>query len=478
MKSYFNYIILLLLTSSVNILTGQVLQTEPYLFISKNADTVESEVCRFTVPENRSDPSSKEISLTFVRFKSTNPNPSYPIIYLAGGPGGSGIEAVRGKRFELFMKLRQVADVIALDQRGTGQSNTLPKCPYYVRFETSKPIHKEEYVSETSENIIECLRFWEQQQIDIYAYNTTESAKDIEDLRKAIGADKISLWGISYGSHLAFEYIRNYESNIHKVVLASLEGPGETIKLPNDTESFLDHLCQLAATNYGYEPKYPDLKNVIKTVHLQFDEESVITSFTNRKGEVDTVGISNYELKAVVANFYLKNPEQSKKLPALYYKLLHGDYTEIAPKVKMMKRYAGGIKPMSFAMDMSSGISDDRNELVKKQLQTTTLGGAINQLYFEWMNTLPFKFLPDSFRTLSDNEVEALLLSGSMDGRTYANSAKNIAKHFKNGKHIIVENAGHDLFMSSPVISELIPDFLSGKKIVRDSLQISPTAFE
>ncbi|MDQ3819716.1 MAG: alpha/beta hydrolase, partial [Acidobacteriota bacterium] len=72
------------------------------------------------MPENRSDPKSRLIEIVFVRFKSTAKNPGPPIIYLAGGPGNSGIDQARGNRFPLFMAMREFGDVIALDQRATG----------------------------------------------------------------------------------------------------------------------------------------------------------------------------------------------------------------------------------------------------------------------------------------------------------------------------------------------------------------------
>ncbi len=82
------------------------------------------------VPENRSDKNSRLIPLHYLRFPATGKSPGSPIIYLAGGPGGSGIATVSypGFRFPLFMALREFGDVIALDQRGTGKSSTAPEC--------------------------------------------------------------------------------------------------------------------------------------------------------------------------------------------------------------------------------------------------------------------------------------------------------------------------------------------------------------
>ena len=77
---------------------------------------------RLTEPENRRSPNGKTVELAFVRFKKTGTSPGTPIVYLAGGPGGSGIAAAQGTRFSLFMAMREFGDVIAFDQRGTGSS--------------------------------------------------------------------------------------------------------------------------------------------------------------------------------------------------------------------------------------------------------------------------------------------------------------------------------------------------------------------
>jgi len=98
------------------------LKLKPYTFENDKKEKVESEFGTLFVPENRSNPQSNLIELAFVRFKSTAQNPGPPIVYLAGGPGGSGIGAATGSRFPLFMALREIADVIAFDQRGTGYS--------------------------------------------------------------------------------------------------------------------------------------------------------------------------------------------------------------------------------------------------------------------------------------------------------------------------------------------------------------------
>ena len=49
----------------------------------------------------------------------------------------------------------------------------------------------------------DCAAHWKEQGVDLAAYTTNESADDLEALRHALGAATISLWSISYGTHLA-----------------------------------------------------------------------------------------------------------------------------------------------------------------------------------------------------------------------------------------------------------------------------------
>lgn len=467
-----NSIVILLLLFCAQNIFSQEISFKEIDFKPKKGKTVKAELGEFFVEENRVNSTGEKLKIAFVRFKSTSSNPQSPIVYLAGGPGGSGIKTAKGKRFTMFMKLREIADVIILDQRGTGKSNQLPKCKSYARFKQDKPITKSEYLEKTSKNINKCLQFYKENGYDLTAYNTTQSAFDIEDLRKALNAPKISLLGTSYGSHLAFEYIRNFENNIDKVVLSALEGPDETIKEPCNTDKFVKKLSKAAKS------KYPNLLKTIKTVHNLLKKQPVIVEFKNRKGKLQKVGISEYELQGIITNFYLKNPKDSKKLPALYTKMYNGDFSEIAPIAVMMKRYAGAFRPMAFAMDMSSGISVERNKKIAKQIDKSIYGTSLSFLYYDWMNTLNFKQLPNDFRTQKTNNVKALLISGDLDGRTYVKPAKRIAKKFKNGKHIIVKNAGHDLFMASPKITDLIVDFFRDEDIKEDRIVLNPIIFD
>jgi len=475
-KPFLLFIALFFTSTSI----AQKLTVRPYEFVTRNErDTVAAEVGTFRTPLDYADPDSDSIALTFVRFPSTNDQPGSPIVYLAGGPGGSGIATARGERFSLFMKLREVADVIAFDQRGTGNSNVLPDCPYRLGFAVDKALDRTEYAEQSAGLVERCIAYYDSTGYDLTHYNTSESARDLNELRKVLGEDAISLWGISYGSHLAFEYIRQFEERTHRVVLAALEGPDETIKLPSGTQRFVRELAERAKTNYGNAPVYPNLLDHMQTVHARLAKNPVKATYTTRSGEEETVAISLFDLQLVVASNYLRDPEDSAELPALYAQLVKGDFSDIAPTVAIFKRYVyGSFRPMAVAMDLQSGISDERSELLDTQRDTTFLGSTINFMLHEWMQRVDFRQLPPDFRTLPQNEVDALLLSGMLDGRTYYWAGRETASAFTKGHHVLVDNAGHNLFMTDPVIGDLILDFFRGVAPETDRITLDPVPFK
>jgi hypothetical protein len=102
----------------------------PYSLKTYDEQEHPAELGKLWASENRGKNSSRLIQLAFVRLKTTAANPQPPIVFLAGGPGipGTGMGRVP-VYFHLFARLQEVADVILLDQRGTGLSAPNLQCP-------------------------------------------------------------------------------------------------------------------------------------------------------------------------------------------------------------------------------------------------------------------------------------------------------------------------------------------------------------
>ena len=204
MNKLISLVSLTLLAGCMTPISAQTVRGErPIVFEAQTGETVEAFEGSLVVPENRAATDSRSLTLKYVRFPATGETQGAPIIYLSGGPGGSGIQTAKNNRFPLFMAMREFGDVIAFDQRGTGASNDLPNCTSSEHISTTEPTTDAVYFETQRRAFAECLAFWKEEGLDVHGYSTKESVSDLNDLRQHLGAEKINLWGISYGSHLS-----------------------------------------------------------------------------------------------------------------------------------------------------------------------------------------------------------------------------------------------------------------------------------
>jgi pimeloyl-ACP methyl ester carboxylesterase len=454
----------------------QGLKLSPYTF-EAHGQSIASEKGEFWVKENRSDPHSRRIKLSFVRFASTNPAKGAPIVYLAGGPGGSGVGTARGPRFPIFMALREVTDVIAFDQRGTGGSNDIPKCETTQAFPLDQPLTPESSAAMLNKAAGECRRFWKRSGIDIAGYTTEESAADLEDLRKLLGASKLKLWGISYGSHLALATLKRYPSSIERAVLAGLEGLDETVKLPVYTDHFFARVQAAIATDADALRAYPDLADLMRRVHAKLERAPVTVRTKDKDGKEVELVIGKFDVQLATA-FSISDPATIARVPAMYALMDAGEFSQVAA---MLYQYLRGpdanlFRGMPEAMDGASGISEARAKLVREQAKTALLGDALNFPMPHMAEAFRDLDLGEDFRSPVHTDVPTLMFSGTLDGRTYPESAAQIARGFSQGTLITVENGGHNIFEADPRIQAMIVTFMQGKPVETTKLVLpSPT---
>ena len=154
-----------------------------------------------TVPEDRADPSGRKIRLHVAIFKSTDANPAPdPVIQLAGGPGASALAAaipILKKGGNEILKQR---DYILFDQRGTQYSEPYLYClPYdeYLWDTHEQNLSLDDYNAGALPELATCLGDWRKQGINLAGYNSAESAADVNDLRLALGYERVNLYGTS-----------------------------------------------------------------------------------------------------------------------------------------------------------------------------------------------------------------------------------------------------------------------------------------
>jgi pimeloyl-ACP methyl ester carboxylesterase len=221
-----------------------------------------------TVPENRTLADSADIELAVAIVSAPDGAEAEPVIYLAGGPGGSGIDDFIADPEGWDYAFMQNRDLILLDQRGTGYSQPTLDCPEFQE------------VDEDENPDALCYDRLVDEGIDLEAYNTQENAADVAALREALGIEAWDLLGISYGTRLALDVMRYHPEGVRAVILDSPFPPNADTPV-DEVYSFTDALTELFADceedDYCQE-NYPDLEAVfLETVAtLNADETAEI----------------------------------------------------------------------------------------------------------------------------------------------------------------------------------------------------------
>ena len=153
---------------------------------------------RVTVPLDHSGATAGTLSIAYAKLPATGTRTG-TLVLLAGGPGQAALPLTT--TFAGLVKpLRASYDLVTVDQRGTGGSGAID-CPL-----------------ETYADVARCATTLGPARPFL---NTPETAKDLENLRQALGVDKLTLFGVSYGASVASDYVRRYPEHTAAVVLDS-----------------------------------------------------------------------------------------------------------------------------------------------------------------------------------------------------------------------------------------------------------------
>src|SRR5690349_4277384 len=167
--------------------------------------TVGAKCGTLTVLENRAAKSGRTIGLRVVVLPATGAKRAPdPIFFIAGGPGSSIVAEAGGIATDAA-RLRERRDLVLVDQRGTGGSHPIT-CQFY-----GPPDSLQSYLGDfMPPDAVRRCRDENAKTTDLTQYTTTIAVDDLDDVRAALGAERINLVGGSYGTRAAQEYMRRH----------------------------------------------------------------------------------------------------------------------------------------------------------------------------------------------------------------------------------------------------------------------------
>ncbi len=392
------------------------------------------------VPEDPDRPDGRRLAIRFavVPALAKNKAPD-PVFVLAGGPGQAAMR-VAGLMQPVMSRLNARRDIVYVDQRGTGESNALD-CE-----RTRKVLSLSESVdpSRAVAQLDECVRSL-QGRADLRHYATWIAMRDLEAVRAALGAARINLWGGSYGTRAALEYVRQFPQRVRSVVLDGV-APA-TMALPAsfaiDSDAALKTLLAACAADTGCRTHYPQLDADLQRL-LFIAERGTRVSVTHPlTGEAETLLLDRTVLAGMLRS-PLYAPQLAAVLPFALAQAGRGNYDPLfalysALTGRMSDNFA---EVMHFAVvcaeDMPRTGADQRAAAA-----ATRFGTSFLDLYERACARIQVREVPNAFYGAPTADVPVLILSGGADPVTPPRHGEWVAKTLPRALHLVAPHLGH-----------------------------------
>ena len=390
-----------------------------------------------SVAENPAEPAGRRITLRVAVVPALDRQRTRePLFIVAGGPGQAATDFYVAYA-SAFAPAQRSHDVVLLDQRGTGGSNRLG-CRFPPDFDvaTPAPARIRELSAACRQGLPGRPEF----------YTTSVAVGDLDAVRAALGAERISLYGISYGTRVVTHYLRRYPSRVRAVVLDGVLPPGASLlaDTPLAAQRALDLAFARCRADGACNAAFPDLARRFQALRAELAARprqlrlADPSSGAPRELEFDasalagTVRLLNYATATTAL------------LPYLIDRAARDDYAPLAAQLLLLGAHVDA--QLAYGMNAAVSCAEDVPALARVEraaLAATYLGSqqldGLAALCDGWP---PGVVDADLGRPLA-SAVPALLLSGEADPVTPPAYGARAAAGFSDHLHVVVRGQGH-----------------------------------
>ncbi|MCU1498048.1 MAG: proteinase [Acidimicrobiales bacterium] len=178
------------------------------------------ECAALDVPVDYDEPGGETLTLALVRRPALDPGRRIgSLLVNPGGPGGSAVDFVEG--VPLPSDVGQRFDIVGFDPRGVGRSDPLDCRTHLQAIYQADPTMEDQadrdtYVKTSERFVDECAARYR----DILPFlGTVNVARDMDEIRKALGEDQLSFLGYSYGTSIGQQYAKAFPTRVRAMVI-------------------------------------------------------------------------------------------------------------------------------------------------------------------------------------------------------------------------------------------------------------------
>ena len=413
---------------------------------------------QLAVYENRATSSGRIIQLNIAVIPAVSRSPAPdPLFFLSGGPGQAATETYP-LLFAAFNRINQKREIVLVDQRGTGNSNPLI-CP-------DQPDPGQEVAGDqTMEDWLRSC-FANLNGNPIF-YTTSAAAQDLDEVRAALGYERINLYGVSYGTRLALTYLRQFPDRVRSVILDGVVPQTARLGLDiaRDAQQALDLIFQRCDAYPDCHSAFPNLPDEFDSLLSELRQNPVEVSLPHPiTGALTKLSFSADEMANAV-RLLSYAPETTALIPLLIHTAFsRHDFSPLASQYllssdNLVKTIADGL---NYSVLCAEDVPFFNPEEAEQADAGTYLGDQQTSQIIEICKIWPHADIPADFKLAVQSEAPVLLLSGSDDPVTPPANAELAAETLPNSLSLVAPGQGHNV-VARGCIPSIVTDFIEGQ---------------
>jgi pimeloyl-ACP methyl ester carboxylesterase len=396
------------------------------------------------VPEDRSNPDGRTLALLVAILPANTLSPDAdPLFMLAGGPGQSA-EALVSVAAALG-GVRRTRDIVLIDPRGTGKSAPLKCAAFAPRDPFDELIDADLAATAAQRCLAELRELRVPDNVDVSRYITPEIVADVDAVRAALGYQRINLWGGSYGTRVAQEFVRRHPSRVRSMVLDGVAPPSmrTTLDVWPAREAALAGVLAACAENVDCKRAYPDLNATLEEIRTALGASRRVRVADPRTGALREVSLG---FDSVVAALHglVYAPELATLIPPLLGRAQAGDF---APLLAAAMPLTSDLEQtMNLALYFAVTCAEDAPRVTasdSNRILATLRAPSLAARNLAACDGWPRPSLPADFYQPLSSAVPTLILSGGLDPVTPPANGELVAKSLSNSRHVIAAGYGH-----------------------------------
>lgn len=388
------------------------------------------------------------------------------LFLLAGGPGQASTSLV-GAATSWLRPVLDTMDIVLVDQRGTGDSGPL-QCESDI---VAVPAHAFGHVLNPDET--RACRAALEVRADLTQYTTDAAVADLEEVRRALGYDRIAMYGGSYGTRLAQAYVRRHPSTTKAVVLDGVvpfDVPPQ-LGFARSLQQSVDRVLESCRTTNPCRDAYPNLTQDFQALLARLDRGPVSARVRSRTGETVSVTMTKDDFAYAVRGILYSENGVAEMPTLIHGAASSGDFSELAQRywvraVTLGRSIARGVHLSAFCAEDVAYVTDADVEAASAG---TFMGRYLIDEYRRACSLWPRAPIAADFRTPLTARVPVLLLSGRFDPVTPPEFAERVARSLPLVRHVVAPGGAHGVAGDCPrpaVLHVLMQGTLEGMPVV------------